>query len=504
MRELARRYEPSATHQSKRACTAQKLGVDLGDCREQNRLTVGVREAFGQLYTAMGWDSLLGARRASSNRILKELVLARITQPRSKRGTVMDLARDSGVTLNLDRVYQSMDFLTDRSVIDQIRQQSSVCAQRLFEQPIDVLFYDTTTLYFESEREDPETKHALRFKGYSKDGKAHRVQVLLALVVTREGIPLDYELYPGNLYEGKTLSMALDSLSSRYNVQNITLVADAGLFSKDNLQWMRERNIPYIVGFRAQSASKALKQQILDANGFQNGNLEKSPRHVNQYKIIQHGNERIIVTYSSRRAAKDRHTRARAVEKLQKRLQKSAQPASLTNRGHARFLDFPKAGKVVINEQKIAQTARWDGIRAIIACGSDDLDAPQLLDHYRQLWHIEHGFRTNKHDLKIRPIYHWTVERIRAHIAICYMAFCCVQHMRHRLKALGQPMSPEVIRRELNHLQISILEHQGNGKKYAMPSCASVAARRIYRCVNLKWNNAPFEIEPMRKRTRTH
>ena len=114
--------------QRRRNCKAAHLGVDLGQCREQNRLNIGVREAFGRLYSCMGWDRLLGSRKASANRIIKELVLARIAQPRSKRGTVMDLAIDGGVTLNLDWVYQSMDYL-DQRVIDSIRRNASARAE---------------------------------------------------------------------------------------------------------------------------------------------------------------------------------------------------------------------------------------------------------------------------------------------------------------------------------------------------------------------------------------
>ena len=126
-----------------------------------------------------------------------------------------------------------------------------------------MLFYDTTTLYFESDREDFDRKDGLRFKGYSKDGKPNRTQVVLALLVTREGIPLDYELFPGNTYEGHTLCNALDGIAERYDVSRVTVVADAGLFSSDNLEWLRERNLPYIVGFRAKNASRKLKERIL-------------------------------------------------------------------------------------------------------------------------------------------------------------------------------------------------------------------------------------------------
>jgi len=126
-----------------------RLGVDLGECQEDARVALGVRDVFGQICTTFGWDQLLGARRRSSNRIVQELVMARIAQPRSKRGTVLDLAQDAGVTLNLARGYETMDLL-DEPVIARIQQRSHLQTQALLPKPIDVLFYDCTTLYFES------------------------------------------------------------------------------------------------------------------------------------------------------------------------------------------------------------------------------------------------------------------------------------------------------------------------------------------------------------------
>ena len=102
------------------------------------------------------------------------------------------------------------------------------------------------------------------------------------------------------------------------------------------------------------------------------------------------------------------------------------------------------------------------------------------------------------HTIKIRPIYHWTPQRVRAHIAICYMAFCCLQHLRNRLKMLGHPMSPARIRKELNAVQLSILHRKGTGERYAMPSPVTTDAKRILTCVGLTWNEAPFRMPPER------
>ncbi len=226
----------------------------------------------------------------------------------------------------------------DQRVIDSIRRNASARAEELFTQPIDVLFYDTTTLYFQSDREDyGQKKDPLRFKGYSKDGKPHRTQVVLALLVTRGGIPLDYELYPGHTYEGDTLCRALDGITERYDVSRVTVVADAGLFSHSNLEWLRERNLPYIVGFRAKNATRKLKEQILDADGYEGYMFDQDGEAQCRCKIIARGEERIIATYSKKRARKDRHSRERALEKLLKRLKRSAKPLSLVSKGHARF-----------------------------------------------------------------------------------------------------------------------------------------------------------------------
>jgi len=477
-----------------------RLGVDLGECREESRLSVGVREVFGALYTHLGWDRVLGARRMSANRILKELVLARLVQPRSKRGTVLDLSREAGVTLNLDRVYQTLDFL-DEDRIESIRQQSCDRARSLFEQPLEVLFFDTTTLYFESEKEDEGDDQGVRFKGYSKDGKPHRTQVLLALLVTTDGLPVGYQVFPGNTYEGHTLTEAIDALRKHYAVETITVVADAGMLSQDNQAHLRERKLPYILGYRLKSGPAALKRKILDPEGFVPWDGSKGlSKSIQRYKVLEHDGSRIIVTYSEKRAHKDQHLRTKAIERLHKKLKRSKKPASLVSRGTARFLEIPDEGTVQLNPDKIAEAARWDGLRAILVHGNEDRDPRDLVGQYRQLWEIEHCFRTNKHDLKIRPIYHWKPRRIRAHLAICYMAFCCLQHLRHRLKALGYPMSPEAIRRELNALQLSILVKKGTQHKFILPSRATAEARRIYRSVSLSWDEAPYPITPVPKK----
>ncbi len=469
------------------------FGVDLAECREEARISVGLREALGEVYGRLGWDRVLGARRMSSNRILKEMVLARVAQPLSKRATVRELDRHGDLSLNLDQVYRTMDFLDD-GLIDAIRGQSHAAARKLYDEPVSVIFFDTTTLYFESEVED-----GLRAKGYSKDGKHHRVQVVFALLVTPDGIPLGYELFPGSSYEGHTLISSLAGLAERYPAARFTVVADAGMISADNERLLQERGIPYILGARLRSQTAEFRNRALEPDGFVAWRpMKEFPTSIARYKSLRKGSTRVIVTWSPKRARKDARQRAQGLERLRRRLAGSDRPASVAGRGYARFLAFPE-GRIEIDGDKVAEAARWDGIGGIVAWGHDDADARFLVMQYRRLWEIEACFRVNKHDLRIRPVFHWVKRRVRAHIAICYMAFCCLQHLRHRLALSGHPMSPDVIRRELNALQISVLHRKGTEQKYAMPSRASAKARRIYRSLGLGWNEAPFRLQPTRK-----
>ena len=121
--------------------------------------------------------------------------------------------------------------------------------------------------------------------------------------------------------------------------------------------------------------------------------------------------------------------------------------------------------------------------------------AEELLNQYRGLWQVEESFRISKHDLKIRPIYHWTPRRVRAHIALSFMAFSCVRHLMYRVKLQQGPMSAAVIRRALVHVQHSILKDKQSKKRYVLPSRLSVEAKKIYRVMGIEHSEVPYRLD---------
>ncbi|WP_419741216.1 IS1634 family transposase [Ruegeria sp.] len=377
----------------RRAPRPDKLGVDLAECREEARVSLGLRDVMGTMYDQLGWGALLGAARKSANRIVKELVMARIAQPESKRATVEALENQAGITLNLDVVYRSMDYI-NTPVIDGICKTSHAAAEKLLGGPVTVLFYDCTTLAFDTEREDPaedadgvEQDHLLA-KGFSKDGKHHRAQVMLALIVTSDGLPVGYELFPGNTWEGHTLEAALKALEGRFDVARVTFVADAAMLSKDNQQMLQNKGLPYILGYRMKSAPAAVKANILSPEGRQPwaGHGSEEATEKGWYKVIDQEGARVIVTWSPTRARNDAHKRDKAIEKLHKKLKRSRKPGSFSSRGYGRFLAFPDSGDVTLDDAKIKAAAQWDGLHAIVVHGADELEAQDVIARYHQLW----------------------------------------------------------------------------------------------------------------------
>ena len=468
------------------------LRVDLKALREERRIVTGIHEAYGVVYRELGLDRLLSARHRASAPALYHIVMARIANPHSKRETVRRLGRDFGVSLALEKVYRMMDRL-DGKLVGRLKSKVASNTEALLGEPLDVLFFDCTTLYFESVAEDEAgaDKDALKAFGYSKDGKAQRVQVVLALAVTREGLPVGYEVFPGATYEGHTFLPTIEALRRRHTGAEAICVADAAMFGHENLSALEAAGHRYIVGARLRNLPKALKGRIVNVKRYRRIAGGEAGAKVG---VFRHRGRRIAVSFSPKRARKDARDRRRAVRKLLKQLNRSGQPKSLVPRGAARFVRMRGKGRWEIDPDRIAEAARWDGLHGV-ATNVRGMSIEELFERYRGLWQVEQSFRITKHDLKVRPIYHWTPGRIRAHLAIAYMAFACVRHLAYRVKLQKKRnLSPEAIRDALLNRQCSVLRHTGTGQRYAIPSPATAEAQLIYEALGLNLSDVPHAL----------
>jgi transposase len=281
----------------------------------------------------------------------------------------------------------------------------------------------------------------------------------------------------------------LDRLRERFRLRKVVFVVDSGLFNKDNLDLLEQAGYEYIVGARLKNLPAQIQKKVTNPELYQA--LDEG---LKTQTIDLQANRRLIVSHSETRAHKDQHDRLKALEKLRKKLSKNKNPESLiSNYGYKKYLKIEGHSKVVLNEAKLHKDEQWDGLRGVITNASE-LTVSEILSHYQGLWQVEETFRLSKHDLKIRPVYHWTPSRIRAHIAICYMALCCVRYLEYRVKRQYEKLSPEVIKDNLLSVQASILVHKPSGKKYLMPSSTRKHAAKIYQTMGLKLSSQAFSI----------
>jgi len=464
----------------------QPLNVNLKKLREEQRVVTGVHEVFGEVYRDAGFGNLMGARRQAAERNLFHTVMGRLANAQSKRATVAALEEDFGVHLNLQSVYRMMDSI-DEKVIEKAKRKTCQAANDLLGCPVQLLFYDCTTLYFESFTEDD-----LKKNGYSKDMKFNQPQVVLGLLATEEGLPVDYEVYPGNQFEGATLETAINNIREKYDLKRVVFTADSAILSKDNLALLDKLKVQYIIAARLKNLTAAWTREVLDTGSYQNGESGAPYQRIREWDYG--GGRRLIVTYSQKRAEKDRWDREKAVEKLRAKIAKSENPESLiSNYGYKRFLRIEGDSKIVLEEKKLARAARWDGLHGIITSAAE-LSASKAIEQYRKLWQIEDCFRVAKHDLRIRPIFHWTPARVRAHLLICFLALVCIRCLAYRVRLRFESMSPARIVRALTAVQSSILRDTSTNRRYVLPSQINEDARKLYTTMALKPDSTPYEI----------
>lgn len=365
-----------------------------------NILINGTQLLLNQVYDSIGFNQIL-------DEILRHLVIARVSQPRSKLATVDYLKSYYDEDVDLNHIYRYMDKLYNTQM--ELAQKISVeHTQKLFGGKIGLMFYDVTTLYFETAQTD-----VLREPGFSKDGKTAESQVVLGLLVSEGGYPLSYSLFNGSQYEGFTMIPMIDDFKQRFTLgDDFVVVADSGLMNKNNVTLLQEAGYKYILGARIKSESAGIKRWILS--------LGKKDGACNEYK--RENGERLIVSYSDKRAKKDAYNRDRGIARLRKDYKSGRITKQQVNkRGYNKFLEISKDIEVVINEEKIAEDCKWDGLKGYIT--NTDLNPSLVIEQYHGLGTVERAFRISKGTLDMRPMFHFTERRIEAHICICFVAY---------------------------------------------------------------------------------
>jgi transposase len=383
--------------------------VELNDISNDHIRVVGPELVFGRIFDHIGFNQI-------NDRLFKDLSISRITHPGSKLELSEYLRENNREEITVDRIYYFLDRLNSRYK-EKVEDISFNYTKRLLGGKIGVVFYDMTTIYFESSQPDD-----FRETGFSKDGKHHLPQIYLGLLVGKDGYPIGYDIFEGSIYEGHTLIPMIERFEKRFNLDKPIVVGDAGLLSSKNILALEEKEYSFIIGARIKNEKEQIKTQILQLS-LEDGQIGK---------ITRSDNTTLFISYSSKRAKKDLSNRERGLRRLERNLKAGKLTKSnINNRGYNKYLLLDGELKIEIDYEKFKLDSPWDGLKGYIT--NTKLNGDQVIENYNNLWKIEKAFRISKTDLKIRPIYHRLKERIEAHICISFVSYLLYKELERVL-----------------------------------------------------------------------
>ena len=368
----------------------------------------GLELLLGKIFDEVGFNKI-------KDDIFRQLVIYRIAFPKSKLKTTEYLYRYQHIDWNEDKLYRYMDKLhfTQKQKVQQISYAHTL---QILGNDMRMAFYDVTTLYFETDDEDE-----LRRTGFSKEGKHQNPQIVLGLLVSKNGYPLAYDIFEGNKFEGHTMLPVIEAFRERYGLDKLVIIADSGLMSKSNIAQLQQNKYEFIIGARIKNETLEIQNRILSL-----------PLKNGQNATIHKDGLKLIITYTDSRAKKDRYNREKGIRRLEKQIGKGRlTKAAINKRGYNKFLKMEGEIHLCIDSEKIIQDSCWDGLKGYIT--NTTLSNDDAIENYRQLWHIEKAFRITKTDLKVRPIYHRLLRRIEAHICISFAAYKVYKELERQL-----------------------------------------------------------------------
>jgi len=406
------------------------------------------------LWRALGVDGalrrVLGARRFGTDveRVLFALVANRALDPASKLAAAEWASEDAWIpgleAMDDDQAYRAMDLLVEADAQAKVQEAVFFATADLLNLEVDLLFFDTTSTYFERDEPDgagQDGAPAFRAYGHSKDHRPDLPQVVIGLAVTREGIPVRVWVWPGNTNDMSVVSEVKDDLRG-WRLGRVVTVVDRGFSSDENLRYLTRAGGHWIAGERMRDGSPDAQAALSRQGRYQ------TVRDNLRVKEVRVGDgdaaKRFIVCHNPAEAERDKHTRDETIARLQAELERiaaarakatSAKASDAHHRAECALRDHPtlgrylrqtKTGRLLIDRSKITAEERLDG-KYLLSTSDPDLSAEDVALGYKNLLEAERGFRDLKTTLELRPVFHRLEHRIRAHILICWLALLLIR-----------------------------------------------------------------------------
>lgn len=338
--------------------------------------------------------------------LLRDLSLIRLFEPTSKRQSVSLLDQHFLKQHSLTKVYRELKSLGQLK--PEAEKVAMAFAKTHYNFNFTLVFYDVTTLYFESFTPDD-----LRKCGFSKDNKANQPQIIVGLIVDHQGFPVSYALFEGNTFEGHTMTPVILELKRQHQIETLTVVADAGMVSFANMQALDSQGISYIVGARLGNLPASTIQQISE-------NLNQIE---NKYFTTQTKQGKLICDYSQKRATKDKSDRLKQLARTKVQIN---HPEQVTRK--AKFVKIGTSTELTLNQALVHKAELLEGIKGYYTNLTNTPEST-IISRYHDLWRVEKSFRIAKSDLLARPMFHYKRQNIEAHLLIVFVSLCLAKSL---------------------------------------------------------------------------
>jgi len=473
-----------------------------GRMAEISKKKIGGPLIFERLWKESGCAEIIG-RHARGRKFGFDLeravfttVLHRLMSPGSDRACEKwkEAYRVEGAdALDLQHFYRAMGWLgnplgeeeqdglvpfSPRCVNDVIEEEWFFRRRDLFT-TMDMMFFDTTSIYFEGEGGD-----TLGEYGHSKDHRPDLKQMVVGALLDGQGHPVCCEMWPGNTTDVNTLIPVVRRMKKRFGVERACVVADRGMISKETLSWMEnpQNPTPYILGARMRRVKEIDIEVLGRAGRYQVVHPQRShakdPSPLKVKEVLVEG-RRHIVCHNDDQAAKDASDREAILKSLTDKL-KGGDKSLVGNKGYRRYLKT-RGESFVIDEKKVADDARYDGKWVLRT--NTDLPAAEVALKYKQLWMVETLFRTIKSVLATRPIYHKRDETIRGHVFCSFLALILMKELMGRLEDKSHSLEWKDIIRDLDNMDEVELEE--DGKRFVIRTGSSGCCGKVFQAAGV-------------------
>jgi transposase len=415
------------------------------------------------------------------HRLLLDLVLIRIMQPASKLESFALLSELFGIHHDRRDFYRLLPAIAEMK--EAIETNVIAIASRHFSFDFHIVFYDVTTLYFESFTQDEDKlddegniiERGMKKNGYSKDLKFNQPQIVIGLIVNTEGFPISYEIFEGNTFEGDTFIPVITDFKKKHKVESLTVVADAAMISFDNIEKLKGNSLSYIVGGRIANLKRNEMREVSMALIGQTEGEEELQKKDGISTRIETDRGLLVCDFSFKRYQKDKREMEKQIAKAKLQLEKKLPVKRI------KFLKNrdKKKTKQILNTDLIEKTKMLLGMKGYYTnlSGTED---KTIIDQYHNLWQVEKAFRIAKSDLQTRPIYHFKRQTIEAHILICFMALVTCKYMELKTKK-----STKVIIKLLRQVTDARILHTLTNEEIILRSEISTETEEILKMLSL-------------------